>query len=239
MGLVRALRRTAERDAGTAEELVHLCHSSKDDQAKGAFKGIQKVVFKKQVDIPALLRGELVSDLNPKAAAFVPRHILEAQARAEAGVAPGEDEDDSGLSAPPAEEDSGIDHGIDLEAAAQAADEERVEQVVEPPSEEELKAAAVITKLYRRKLAHKQHVPKKGREADRERYYKLYREQPIAGWTNMRYKALFFGFVPLLLLSLEAYNTEVTASKKRARMRIDIVPHHEYESVMAQINTAM
>lgn len=239
MGLVRALRRTAERDAGTAEELVHLCHSSKDDQAKGAFKGIQKIVFKKQVDIPALLRGELVSDLNPKAAAFVPRHILEAQAKAEAGVTQDEDEDESGLSAPPAEENSGIDHGIDLEAAAQAADQERVEQVVEPPSDEELKAAALITKLYRRKLARKQHVSKKGREADRERFYRLYREQPFAEWTNLRYKAIFLGFLPLVLLCVEAYNTEILASKKKAMLRAKVAPHHEYESVTAQIDSAM
>lgn len=241
-GLVRALRRTVEREAGTAEELITLWQSSKGDPGTGEYKGIHRLVYKKQADIPALLSGEVVSDLNPKAAAFIPIRILKPQA--DDGPDRKEyDEDDvdeaSELAAPPAEEDSGIDHALDLEAAARAADNDRVEQILEPPTEEELQAAALITKLYRRKLARKQTVSKKGREAERERFYQMYREHIVFKWTNWRYKALFLGFIPLVLLCLETYNTHVLSSKKKAMVRREIAPHHQYEAVMAQIDSAM
>lgn len=236
-GLVRALRRTVEREAGTAEELVNLCQSSKDEPNKLAYKGIEKIVFKKPADIPALLRGELISDLNPKAAVFMPKKQPLVEQKPEG--ADDEDEDMANDLAPPAEEDSGIDHAIDLEAAARAADLERVEQVVELPTDEELTAAATITRLYRRKLSYRQITPKKGYAAELERYYKMYREQPFERWINLRYRALFLGFLPLLLCCLETYKSQIIASKKKAMVRIEIAPHHEYESVMAQINSAM
>ncbi|KAI0089815.1 hypothetical protein BDY19DRAFT_86920 [Irpex rosettiformis] len=238
-GLVKALRRTVYWEAGTAEELVHLWHFSKGDLNKFTYKGIQKVVFKKQADIPALLRGEFVSDLNPQAAVFMPRpHLLAGNKLDNEG----EDEDEDAthdLLAPPAEEDSGIDHAIDLEAAARAADQERVEQVAELPTEEELQAAAFIASLYRRKLAYRHSTPKKGREAELERHFKQYREHPYGQRTDLRYKALFLGFLPLLSFCLQTYNAEVTASKKKAMVRMKIVPHHEYESVVAQIDSAI
>lgn len=237
-GLVRALRRTVGREAGTAEELVNLWQFSDHDPNKSEYKGIEKIVFKKHADIPALLRGELVSDLNPKAAVFMPKQQFSTEQKVEGGDDEEEDAADD-LTAPPAEEDSGIDHAIDLEAAARAADRERVEQVAELPTDEELKAAAAITRLYRRKLSYRQSTPKKGYEAELERYYKMYREQPFKQWANFRYKALFLGFLPLLLCTLETYNAQIIDSKKKARTRIEIAPHHEYENLTAQISTAM
>ncbi|KAI0693658.1 hypothetical protein BC835DRAFT_1063988 [Cytidiella melzeri] len=245
-GLVMALRSTVLREAGTAEELVHLQHFSRGDTDTRVFKGIHKILYKNLADLPALLRGELVSDLNPRAAEFVPTQVVQQQADTDNddGAEEQDDSDDDeagGLSAPPAEEDSGIDHALDLEAAARAADEERVEQVAEPPTEEEVRAATFITQLYRRKLLRRRDrdSPKKGREAERERYYQMYREQPPVKGANARYKAIFLGFVPLVLFCLESYNTHVIASKKKAMVRRDIAPHHQYESVMAQIDCAM
>ena len=52
-GLVRALRRTVGREAGTAEELVNLWQFSDHDPNKSEYKGIEKIVFKKHADIPA------------------------------------------------------------------------------------------------------------------------------------------------------------------------------------------
>jgi hypothetical protein len=238
-GLVKALRRTVYNEAMTAEELVHLRVSSAPNRVDTReFRGIQELVYKKPADIAALLRGELVSDLNPLAAAFVPKKIM-TPSNADPG-GDGIDEDEVGaLSAPPAEEDSGIDHTLDLEAEARAVDARRVEQVAEPPTEDEIKAATYFAHLYRRKISRRQVVAKTGKEADRERYYQMYRERQWASGSNARYKVLFRGFVPHLLICLESYNTHVINSKKKTMLRRSIVPHHQYEAITAQIDIAM
>lgn len=242
-GLVGALRNTGIDEMGSSEEQIHLRDSAKVVGEPYEIRGTRSIVFKRVTDIPALLRGEkvLMSDLRPDAPAFVPTRLPQPETdTVDQDAIDAAEERELGLSAPPDEEDSGIDHGVDLEAAAQAVDEGREEQTVVPPSAEEITAATFLARAYRRRLSRRKGVPKKGMEAERNRWYLAFRDSSLAhSLTRRDYELLYRGPLPHVLVCLDVMNGHVLASKKKARMRRDLVLHSEYESIMAQIDRAM
>lgn len=228
---------------GSSDELIHLWDSTKVAGEPKQIRGVRSIVYKRVPDISALLRGEKVaSHLNPGAPAFVPTRIPQPDSGAidQQDTVDAIEERELGLFAPPDEEDSGVEHGVDLEAAAQAVDEGREEQTVVPPSAEEIAAATFLARTYRRRLSRRKSAPKKGMEAERNRWYLAFRGSPLApSFTRRDYEYLYLGPLPLVLVCLDVMNRHVLASRTKARMRMESAPHSEYESVMAQIDLAM
>lgn len=240
--LVKAIRFTGTKEKGTSEELIHLRLASKVDGVPNELRGTRSIVYKKVTDIPALLRGEKIplSELNPDAPTFVPSQVSTRPSAHEAErPLDAAEEMELGMAAPPDEEDAGLDHLVDLEAAVQAVDEGREEQTAVPPTTEEIAAARYLANLYHRRLSHRRGYPKKGLGADRNRYFLACMDAAAARKTKKPYGLLYLGPLPHVLVCLDTINSHVLASKKKAMLKRDLVPHSKYEVVMAQIDHAM
>lgn len=200
--------------------------------------GIRSIVYKQATDIPALLRGEIavVSNLTPHASAFVPMRALPPPPGADV-VLNAAEEAELGLEAPPDEENTGVDDAVDLIAAAQAIDESREEQTVTPPTPGEITAAIQIAGWYLRMRSRRRGSSKKGLEPERNRWYLTCRER--AQEMGQRYKLLYLGPLPLVLVSLDILNRNMLASKKNAMLRNGLGQHLEYEAIMEEIDRAM
>lgn len=240
---MRALRNTAETEASDFDHLVQLKDSSKLSGPVHPVRGVRVVVYTNPIDIVPLVNGAKVetasqpkSTLRAEAAPFIPTRFLKADVGAEEDD--DEDEDDHGDDPAAQEEgDAGIDHNIDLDAAARSVDAARVEQAVAPPSPEEIAAAKCIASMYRRLLSRRHGVPKKGLPAARFRWFIAC--QDLSEDMGRSYRLLFLGPCAHALVCLEKLNAYAINTKKKAHLRLRVAPQDVYEKVKAEVDDAV
>ena len=201
------------------------------------------MVYTNPIDIVPLVNGAKVetapqpkSTLRAEATPFVPARFL----KADVGADEDEDEDEDDHADDPVaqeEEDAGIDHNIDLDAAARSVDAARVEQTVAPPSPEEIAAAKCIASMYRRWLSRRHGVPKKGLPAARFRWFVTC--QDLSRDMGKPYRLLFLGPFPHALVCLEKLSAYAINAKKKAHLRLHVAPQDVYEKVKAEVDDAV
>ncbi|GJE94213.1 hypothetical protein PsYK624_103810 [Phanerochaete sordida] len=241
--LVRAMRNTAETEASDFDHLAQLKDASKLNGPVHPIRGIRAVVYGNPADIVPLVNGAKIeaapqakSNLRADAAPFVPARFLKADVAAEEDEDEGEDDDhveDSSAQ----EEDAGIDHTIDLDAAARTVDAAHIEQVAAPPSEEEIAAAKCFASTYRRLLSRRQGVPKKGLPAARARWFLTCQE--LSQKLSRSYRVLYLGPLPHALVCVEKINAYAINNKKTAHLRTQLAGQDAYEKVMAEVDDAI
>ena len=135
------------------------------------------------------------------------------------------------------DEDTGIDHDVDVQEATLSADAERTYIPPAPPTAEELKAARVIGRFYRRVLALRRGAPKKGLAEARTRWFLAC--HAASQDMGPKYRCLFQGPLPHALVCLEGVSDYAGRAKKSARTRLQKVEHAEYEAVTAELDRVM
>jgi hypothetical protein len=243
--LVRALRNSAIFEESEFDELIQLKSSKQVTGQLYPIRGVRTVLYDNPGDIVALVNGENVSsqpksNLRAEAKPFVPAALQRLQndlATEGADDDEDDDEDDSDFVAEEATEDTGIDHTVDLDAAARAADAARVEQVLEPPTQEEILAAQYISAQYRQILSRRHGAPKKGLSEARARWFLSCLEHS----QNMSkpYRLLFLGPFPHALVCVEKLVAYAINTRTKARFRLRVAHQEAYEKVKAEVDDAM
>ena len=201
------------------------------------------MVYTNPIDIVPLVNGTKAetttqpkSTLRAEAAPFVPARFLKADVGVEEDDDDDDDDDDDRADdhAPQEEEDAGIDHNIDLDAAARSVDAARVEQTFAPPSPEEIAAAKCIASMYRQLLSCRHGVPKKGLPAVRFRWFVAC--QDLSEDMDTPYRLLFLGPFPHALVCLEKLSAHAISAKKKAHLRLRDAPQDVYEKMKAEVD---
>lgn len=246
--LVRALRSTADTEASDFDQLIQLKDSKKTNGPVHSIRGIRVVVYSNPADVVPLVNGAKVeavpqptSTLRAEAATFVPNaqylNVDDGAEDDEADEDGDEDGDDQAEDLVPQDGDTGIDHSIDVDAAARTVDAARVDQTMTPPREEEIAAAKRIASMYRRILLRQRGIPKKGLPAVRLRWFLSCQE--LAQDMGRSYRVLFLGPLPHALVCLEMLYTYVTNSKKQAHLRLHVASQEVYEKIKEEVDGAI
>lgn len=231
---MKTLRNSAANEGSELDELIQLKDLTYVKNASPSMKDVRFVQFSNPKDIIPLMNGEQAesapqpkSKLRAEAAPFVPASLL----------APDEDsDDDEPTEAQQEDDDAGIDHTVDLDAAARTVDAARVEQVFAPPTADEIRAAKLISSLYRRLRSRRQGKPKKGLPEARNRWFTTCQEK--AQNMNTGYRLLFLGPLPHALVcteKLDSYSNEV---RKKALLRVHAAGHADLERIKVEVDEA-
>ncbi|KAH8101589.1 hypothetical protein BXZ70DRAFT_104267, partial [Cristinia sonorae] len=222
--MVRALRRYESSQATGLDEWVQLIDEKLVKVPLNQSNGIRVISFKDRADIPILLNGGTVGHkLRAEAEPFVPRFALLAQT---------EDDDDG------EEEEAAIDgegETADLEVAASAVDAGRVERV--EPTKEEIQAARVFQRVYRRRMRHRRFVAPASAEA-RARWFGGLLETSKSVQLERQYRLLMLGPLVHVLVCLEKVYLSINSMRKRAIRKLHTTAHRELEEVQEQADKA-
>lgn len=185
-----------------------------------------------QADDPQLVGAQTAFSQDNRGGPVPPSHEVSSELQA---VDEADDED--GEPSSPEVDDDGIDHEIDLEAATRSAEAAQVYQPPPAPTEEENAAASVFARAYRLLVARRRGMPKKGLAGARARFFTECRQQAqdISG----PYRYLYLGPLPHALVCVESIVNYAIEAKKKARMRLTVVQHEEYERVSEELQRAM
>lgn len=238
--LVRALRASASPLRCNFDELVQVKDRRRCKGSIRPLKNTRMVVYDDVNDIPSLLRDE--NRTSPSSEGVSPQVVQFSQPSAEVAMENNEEqvdkaeeleEDDEPSS--PEDEDTLLDHNVDLEAAARSA-----AHVYEPPAahtEEEIASARLIARAYKYSLARRRGAPKKGLAEARARWYNNCRQRSQD--LHSSYRRLYLGPLPHALVCLEDVVDYAGKAKKSARERLRTVQHEEYERVNEELGRAM
>ena len=239
--LVKALRNSASEEQSELDELIQLKDSTRTKELTHSIRGVRFVQYNDPSDIIPVMNGEEVksppkSKLRPEAAPFIPARSREPEVNIDDEEDDEEDDDDDEPTEAQQEEDAGIDHSVDLDAVAQKVDAARVEQVFAPPTEDEIRAARLISSFYRRSRSHKQDKPKKGLPVVRYRWFIACQAKS----PDMRrfYRLLFLGPLPHALVCAEKLDEYSNDVRKKALLRMQVAMDAELEKVKTEVDNA-
>jgi len=237
--LVMALRKSSEKFASPLDELIQLKEESKVTGPSLKLTGTRTIIYKNSREISALLGGPASSGsiLRPDAVPFVPRVL---QKPVEGDVL-GEDDmvdEDIGQSAAAAEVvDGGIDHAIDLEAAAMSVDAGRTQLTAVAPTDEEREAATTLQKKYRALLSGRKIRQSASSEANSRWFTACMAVAPKLH--NTAYRVRFLGPLSYALVCLEVANIHAFEARKRAAKEIRKTKHQELEEALKRQDKAL
>lgn len=240
---VKAFRNSATEENSELDELIQLKDLSKIKEPPRPLRGVRFVQYHDPSDIIPVMNGaeaksapRLKSKLRAEAAPFVPTRLQAPDVSLDAkGEESSDDEDDAEDNQP--EEDAGIDHSVDPDAAARTVDAAHAEQVFSPPTEDEIRAAQLISSLYRRLRSRRQGKPKKGLPEARYRWFVACRDK--SGEFNRPYRCMFLGPLPHALVIAERLYNLALDSRKRARTRMLIARDADLEKVKLEVDEAV
>lgn len=139
-----------------------------------------------------------------------------------------------------------LDPVVDAEALAQAMRETGDQHVADAPSEEQIGAARVIQRMYRRKLVRRRGVARTGLSAGRHRHFVYcWEESEKMLWprghyrlSTSPYRFFFLGPLPHLLLCLERARTSASEGIMKAQRRMATANHQDLEDVQVKVTEA-
>lgn len=236
--MVRAVRNTGSYEKNTPEELVHLKEASRLRDSPYDVFGTRSVVYKNIGDIPTLLRGD--TPLRPTTAARdtpIPPPSSSDHRGIDSDRLKQQTERDAvedGVEMPVSAdvEDAGI---AEPDITAGGADTNQDQHTVVPPTTHEIQAVTFLARLYRKKLIRKQSAAEKGVVAETNRLYQTFQESPHLETMPTRYRLLFLGPLPLVILCLRTMATHIANAKAQIRTRMALAPHSDYERIGAQM----
>ncbi len=209
--------------------MIHLKDEAKIVGNSYPIKGIREVKYKRRAEIVPLLTGSArVSNLNPQAAPFVPRNMNEDQDD-------GDDEDEQPVEEPEGEER--VDNAVNVDEVALAVDAGRTQGPTVLVTKEEIQVAKALLKGYRKAKSRQQSAG----SALAEGRIKLFTKcLEIVSKAEMRtkYRVLFLGPLPHILVCLEKVKQSAQSAKKRASKRLKTAEHAQLEEAMKQVDTA-
>ncbi|THH32624.1 hypothetical protein EUX98_g1581 [Antrodiella citrinella] len=229
--MVRVLRRTERSLATPLDEWIHLKAEKFVQAPLKPFQGVRIVLFKELADIPILLKGgtPVGQKLRAEAEPFVPRFAVLANSQVD------DQDDDEPEEEAMADDAGGITHAEDLDAAASSIDAGRVEQTDVAPTEEEIKAAQKIQKLYRRWLRRSKFVTTASSDS-RARWFLGNLEASKTLSLRVEYRRLFLGPLPHALVCLEKIYMSAQSMRKVALRRLKTAQHRELEEAVEQVD---
>lgn len=240
---VKAFRNSATEENSALDELIQLKDLSKVKEPPRPIRGVRFVQYHVPSDIIPVMNGaeakgapQPKSKLRAEAAPFVPTRLQAPDVSLDAeGEESSDDEDDAADNQP--EEDAGIDHSVDPDAAARTVDAAHAEQVFSPPTEDEIHAAQLISSFYRRLRSRRQGKPKKGLPEARYRWFIACQDK--SGEIDRPYRCMFLGPLPHALVIAEKLYNLALASRKQARMRMTIARDADLEKVKLEVDEAV
>lgn len=139
-----------------------------------------------------------------------------------------------------------IDPTVDAETLVQSMTTIRDQGAVHAPSDEEIRAARIIETMYFRKLRRRRSAPKGALSEARARcFVNCWTESKQMEWSRAphrlspsRYRFLFLGPLPHLLVCLERANTSTFELKLKAKKRLTTAGHLEIEDVQMRMTEA-
>lgn len=139
-----------------------------------------------------------------------------------------------------------MDLAVDADALAQSMQDTGGQLVFEAPTEVQIEAALRIQRVYRQVLRNRQSGARKGLSAARNRHFIAYRLQSEKMYwpkgrfylSAPRYRIIFLGPMPHLLVCLERARTVASEELAQAKRRVASAKHQDLESVQAKVKIA-
>ena len=208
--------------------MIQLYHGTKVISGRLPSRGVRRVTYKNVVDVPKLLDGTLsFSNLRAVAPEFVPRPRV---------VERPEDAEDE-----PEVEEPEVDHTEIVNATPSAAESTPaiadVQDEVKQPSEEQINAAELIQRLYRKCLRYRKRNDRTSEASRRKCFQECLTESLKIDWPRPDYpkpnyyRLLLLGPVPHVHVCLNAVYAWTMDNKRRNKERFNSAEHQELDEI--------
>ncbi|EMD41416.1 hypothetical protein CERSUDRAFT_89982 [Gelatoporia subvermispora B] len=225
--LARTVRKSCMGSA--LDELIQLHDLAKTNSNQRALEHVRRVIYQTIEDIPALLRRQKVA-LRADAAPFAP--ALREQTTAVNTQSDEKPEEEQAIYAAEGKDLAREEEPIADDVAAGGEG-----QVAVVPTQTEVDAARTIQVAYRRHLSTRRGAATSTAEDLMRRIFTACqaRSQQLQ-WLCRRYKMLFLGPLPHLLVCLEMMHGYIFTAKDQAKKRLRKVEHRELEEAQVTLN---
>ncbi|TFK38654.1 hypothetical protein BDQ12DRAFT_96280 [Crucibulum laeve] len=145
-------------------------------------------------------------------------------------------------------DDAVVEEGPEFDQTQLNSEEAALEAIEIPsiafvnPTEEQLRAASIMQKVYKKVLERRQEAPKAGTPEMvlYEQYLKCLEQVEKQGWAHCKYRLLFLGPLPNILVCLSVSNKTLLAAKKEAKKYFNVknvaAKHNELDEVGPRLN---